>query len=250
MSKLKHIFGYHAVESALSVMPEGVKTIYLQSKYGDNRASEIIELAKQHNIPIKNPSREHINSMAHMENHQGVIAEVEYSGEYEEDYLEVVLEKNGAQTFLLILDGVQDPHNLGACLRTANAAGVHAVIIPKDKACGLTPTVYKVASGAAGVVPLIQVTNLSRTIRLLKERNIWVYGTAEDATQSIYQAKFTTPLALAYGAEGSGLRRLTKENCDLIVNIPMQGVVSSLNVSVAVGVGLFEVVRQCFAQKL
>lgn len=249
MGQTKHIFGYHTVVSALSSMPEGVRLVYLQGKQTDKRTAEIIELAEQHQISIKYLSREHINSMFPMENHQGVIAEVVYQGEYSENYLEVILEKNGAKTLLLILDGVQDPHNLGACLRTANAAGVHAIIVPKDNACGLTPTVYKVASGAAGIVPLIQVTNLSRTIRFLKENNIWVYGTAEDAEQSIYQAKFTTPMAMVYGAEGKGLRRLTKENCDLMVNIPMQGAVSSLNVSVAVGVGLFEVVRQSLARK-
>lgn len=244
MSQKKHIFGYHTVISALSTVPEGIKYVYLQSRHEDKQAAEILCLAKQHNVPVKHLPKEHINAMAPLENHQGVIAEIEYPGEHTEEYLEEILEKNGASVFLLILDGVQDPHNLGACLRTANAAGVHAVIVPKDKACGLTPTVYKVASGAAGVVPLIQVTNLSRTIRSLKERGVWVYGTAEDAEQSIFQIKLLPPLALVYGAEGTGLRRLTKDNCDLMVNLPMQGIVSSLNVSVAVGVGLFEVVRQ------
>ena len=244
MPQINHIFGYHTVASALSVMPEGVKCVYLQSKQHDKRAQEIIDLAQQHGISIKHLSREHLNAIAPLANHQGVIAEVVYPGDYTEDYLKVILEKNKTETILVILDGVQDPHNLGACLRTANAAGAHAIIIPKDKACGLTPTVYKVASGAVGITPVIQVTNLARTIRFLKESNIWVYGAAEDATQNIYQIELKPPLALVFGGEGTGLRHLTKESCDFIIKIPMSGVVPNLNVSVAVGVCLFEVVRQ------
>jgi 23S rRNA (guanosine2251-2'-O)-methyltransferase len=146
--------------------------------------------------------------------------------------------------FLLVLDGVQDPHNLGACLRSADAAGVHAVIAPKDKSVGLTPTVVKVASGAAESVPFIQVTNLARTLRSLKDRNIWIYGAAAEADQTLYQAKLTGSIALVLGAEGSGLRRLTREHCDGLLTIPMRGSVSSLNVSVATGIFLFEALRQ------
>ena len=244
MGQIKHIFGYHAVISALSVMPKEVRGIYLQNKLGDKRSLEVIELAQKSNVSIKHLSRKDIDTMAPLANHQGVVAEVIYPGDYTEDYLKVLLGKHKNEIFLLILDGVQDPHNLGACLRTANAAGVHAIIVPKDKACGLTPTVYKVASGAAGLTPVIQVTNLARTIQLLKENNVWVYGAAEDATQNIYQTSLKPPLALVLGAEGTGLRRLTKESCDFIVKIPMKGVVQNLNVSVAVGVCLFEVIRQ------
>ncbi|MBU0743919.1 MAG: 23S rRNA (guanosine(2251)-2'-O)-methyltransferase RlmB [Gammaproteobacteria bacterium] len=244
MAQKKHIFGYHPVLSALSIMPKDVQTVYLQIKQPDKRALEIVDLAQKNKVLVKYLSRKEIDALVPFTNHQGVVAEVIYPGDYTEDYLKVILEKHGAKTFLLVLDGVQDPHNLGACLRTANAAGVHAVIIPKDKACGLTPTVYKVASGAAGITPVIQVTNLSRTIELLKKNNVWVYGLAEDAAESIHQIELKPPLALVFGAEGTGLRRLTKESCDLMIKIPMQGIVSSLNVSVAVGVCLFEVIRQ------
>jgi 23S rRNA (guanosine2251-2'-O)-methyltransferase len=244
MGQVRHIFGYHSIASALSVMPSEVRGIYLQNKLGDKRSLEIIEEAEKHHIPIRYMSRKDLDDMVPLSNHQGVVAEVIYPGDYTEDYLKIILEKQKNDIFLLILDGVQDPHNLGACLRTANAAGVHAIIVPKDKACGLTPTVYKVASGAVGLTPLIQVTNLARTIEQLKENNVWVYGATEEATQSIYQISLKPPLALVFGAEGKGLRRLTKESCDVMFKIPMQGAVQNLNVSVAVGVSLFEVVRQ------
>jgi 23S rRNA (guanosine2251-2'-O)-methyltransferase len=145
---------------------------------------------------------------------------------------------------LLVLDGVQDPHNLGACLRTADAAGVTAVIVPRDRAAGLSPTVRKVASGAAETVPLIQVVNLARTLRWLKEREIWIIGTDDEAPKSLFETSLTGPMAVVLGAEGQGLRRLTKENCDALISIPMRGVVESLNVSVATGVVLFEALRQ------
>ena len=244
VGQAKYIFGYHTISSALSVMPSEIRSIYLQNKLGDKRGLEIIEVAQKHHIPLRYLSRKDLDVLVPQANHQGIVAEVIYPGDYTEDYLKVILEKHQNEVFLLILDGVQDPHNLGACLRTANAAGVHAVIVPKDKACGLTPTVYKVASGAVGLTPLIQVTNLARTIEQLKESNIWIYGATEEATQSIYQASLKPPLALVFGAEGKGLRRLTKDSCDFIFKIPMKGAVQNLNVSVAVGVALFEVVRQ------
>lgn len=244
MGKIRHIFGYHSVISALSVMSEKVHIIYLQNKLSDKRALEVIKFSEKYRIQIRYRSRKDLDTMVGQANHQGVVAEVIYPGDYTEDYLKVVLEKYKENTLLLVLDGVQDPHNLGACLRTANAAGVHAMIIPKDKACGLTPTVYKVASGAVGLTPLIQVTNLVRTIEFLKKNNIWIYGATEEATQNIYQTCLQPPLALVFGAEGKGLRRLTKDSCDLMVKIPMYGMVQNLNVSVAVGVCLFEVIRQ------
>ncbi len=244
MGQIRHIFGYHSVNSALSVMPGEIRGIYLQNKLSDKRSLEIIEAAQKHHIPIRQLSRKDLDALVPLVNHQGVVAEVIYPGDYTEDYLKVLLEKYGQDIFLLILDGVQDPHNLGACLRTANAAGVHGIIVPKDKACGLTPTVCKVASGAVGLTPLIQVTNLARVIELLKKNNIWIYGATEEATQSIYQISLKPPIALVFGAEGTGLRRLTKDSCDFIFKIPMQGSVQNLNVSVAVGVSLFEVVRQ------
>ncbi|MDR1057358.1 MAG: 23S rRNA (guanosine(2251)-2'-O)-methyltransferase RlmB [Coxiellaceae bacterium] len=243
MIKIKHIFGYHTVVSALSIMPNEIRGIYLQSKQYNRKDREIIELAEKHHISIRYLSRKEIDTIVPLTSHQGVVAEVVYPGDYNEDHLKTILEQHKLDAFLLILDGLQDPHNLGACLRTANAAGVHAVIAPKDKACGLTPTVYKVASGAVGITPIIQVTNLVRTIQFLKKHNIWVYGATENAEQSIYKIELKPPLALVFGAEGQGLRRLTRENCDVLFKIPMQGTVANLNVSVAVGVGLFEVVH-------
>lgn len=245
MRQKKYIFGYHTVSSALSVMPKEVLNICLQDKQHDKRTAEVIALAKENRISIRNLSRKDLEALLPpMSNHQGVVAEVEYEGVYSEEHLNKILDRKGSDVLFLILDGVQDPHNLGACLRTANASGVDAVIVPKDKACGLTPTVYKVASGAVGVTPLVQVTNLSRTIKMLKDNNVWVYGATEDADQTIYQTKLKPPIALVFGAEGKGLRRLTKESCDFLVGIPMKGVVGNLNVSVAVGVSLFEVFRQ------
>ena len=151
---------------------------------------------------------------------------------------------NSYSAFLLILDNVTDPHNLGACLRSADAAGVHGVIAPKDKAVGLTSTVSKVACGAAETVPFYQVTNLARTLKELQERGIWLYGTAGEASESVFKTDLKGPIAIVMGAEGKGLRRLTRESCDHLINIPMTGSVSSLNVSVATGICLFEAVRQ------
>jgi len=190
---------------------------------------------------------EELDRLAGHERHQGVCAQVQGSGVLGEGALDELLDQtNGASgpPLLLVLDGVQDPHNLGACLRTADAVGVTAVIVPRDRAAGLSPTVRKVASGAAETVPLIQVVNLARTLRWLKERNIWIVGTDDQAPQSLHQASLTGPLAVVLGAEGPGLRRLTKEHCDTLVGIPMRGVVESLNVSVATGVVLYEVLRQ------
>lgn len=249
MKSAKYIFGYHTTISILSRTPKHVTCIYLQSKKQDEHSQEILKLAQTHNVPIEYLSRDRLSEMVYHANHQGIVATVTRSSDYTEDDLEIILDKLDKNTppLLLILDGVQDPHNLGACLRTANAVGVHAVIAPKDRACGLTPTVYKAASGAAEATPFIQVTNLARTMRMLKELNIWIYGTAEDGTQNIYQADFKKgPVALVLGSEGEGLRRLTREHCDFIIKVPMSdgSVVPNLNVSVAAGVCLFEVVRQ------
>lgn len=244
MRQLKHIFGYHTVLSALQVMPKEIRGIYLQNKQLDNRVDEIIELATKHHIPLKYLTRKEIDAVVPQSNHQGVVAEVIYPGDYTEDHLDLILKSNFDGLVLLILDGVQDPHNLGACLRSANALGASAVVVPKDRACGLTPTVYKVASGAVGITPIIQVTNLARTIESLKKQNVWVYGVDESATKTISQIELKPPLALVFGAEGSGLRRLTQEKCDFMLRIPMVGTVPNLNVSVAVGIGLFEVLRQ------
>lgn len=244
MKSTKSIFGYHAVISLLSHTPKHIKHIYLQNKKQDDRVQEILQLANTHNIPIEYLSREFLDEMVNHANHQGIVAKITHDANYTEDDIEIILSKINTPPLLLILDEIQDPHNLGACLRTANAAGVHAVIAPKDNACGITPTVYKVASGAVDSTPFIQVTNLARTMRKLKELNIWIYGTDENAKDDIYHTDFKGPVAFVLGAEGEGLRRLTREHCDFMVKIPMTGTVPNLNVSVATGVCLFEVVRQ------
>jgi 23S rRNA (guanosine2251-2'-O)-methyltransferase len=188
--------------------------------------------------------REELDHLTQHGNHQGVLAYTKQLKTFGEADLKHLLVNLTEPPFLLVLDGVQDPHNLGACFRSADAAGVHAIIAPKDKAVGITPVVSKVASGAAETVPFIQVTNLARTLEQLKELGVWIYGAAGEAEKTLYQTDLRGPIAIVLGAEGEGLRRLTRERCDLLVKIPMQGSVSSLNVSVATGVFLFEAVRQ------
>jgi 23S rRNA (guanosine2251-2'-O)-methyltransferase len=190
-----------------------------------------------------------LDKLAEGGRHQGVVAEVLPRASDPETQLEEALESAAGAPLLLVLDGVQDPHNLGACLRSADAAGVAAVIVPRDRAAGMTPVVRKVAAGAAETVPLVAVVNLARTLRQLKERGIWLVGTDDTADKGLYEADLKGPLALVMGSEGEGLRRLTRECCDLLVSIPMAGAVESLNVSVATGVALFEAVRQRSAKK-
>lgn len=244
MSQKSIVFGLHAVQALLSTQSDRVQRLVVLKERHDNKMQRLIEIAKEQRISIEYLSRAELDRMAGEENHQGVIAVCQQAKSYSEHDLADILDNLNEPAFLLILDGVQDPHNLGACLRSADAAGVHAVIAPKDKSVGLTPTVAKVASGAAEVVSFIQVTNLARTLEFLKARNIWVYGAAGEAETSLFQAKLSGSVAVVLGAEGAGLRRLTRELCDVLLKIPMQGSVSSLNVSVATGVFLFEVVRQ------
>lgn len=244
MNNTSVIFGLHAVQSLLTSNPKRILRLMLLKQRHDQKIQNLIDLAETHHIKIEFAPRAELDNIAKHENHQGVIAFCQAAKQYSENDLAQLLESIAGPKLLLILDGVQDPHNLGACLRTADAAGVHAVIAPKDKSVGLTPTVCKVASGAAETVPFIQVTNLARTLSFLQEQNIWIYGAAAEAEQSVYQAKLTGSVALVLGAEGSGLRRLTREHCDVLLNIPMFGSVSSLNVSVATGIFLFEAVRQ------
>lgn len=237
------VFGLHAVESLLKKNAERISELYILEDRQDKKIQMIGQLAKTKKIRMHFASRNELDRMTRQANHQGVVAHCEENKRYTEYDLEVFLEDLSAP-FLLILDGVQDPHNLGAILRTADAFGVHMVIAPKDKSVGITPVVSKVASGAAEVVPFVQVTNLARTMDLLKEKNIWIYGAAGEGSQNIFEAKLKGGVAIALGAEGEGLRRLTRDKCDGLINIPMQGSVSSLNVSVAAGIFLFEVVRQ------
>jgi 23S rRNA (guanosine2251-2'-O)-methyltransferase len=244
MTETTTIFGLHAVRTLLQQRPERAAVLILQKGRDDARIHELLKLAQAKGIKTELRDSKELDRLAGDERHQGACLQIRSVGALGEGALDDLLDSTTAPPLLLVLDGVQDPHNLGACLRTADAAGVTAVIVPKDRAAGLSATVRKVASGAAETVPLIQVTNLARTLRWLKERDIWIVGTDDQATQSLYASKLTGPLAVVLGAEGTGLRRLTRENCDALVSIPMRGVVESLNVSVATGVLLYEAVRQ------
>lgn len=236
------VYGIHAVQALLQ--QEGrVLRLQVQKGRNDERLEQLLELAKLKRIPVEAVARKDLDE-ANEGRHQGVVATVSPARTLNERDLDILLDQLDVPPLLLILDGVTDPHNLGACLRSADAAGVHAVILPKDKSASLNATVRKVACGAADVIPVIQVTNLARTMREVQERGVWIYGTAGEAEQSIYETKITGPAALVMGAEGKGMRRLTREHCDELVKLPMAGSVSSLNVSVATGVCLFEIVRQ------
>jgi 23S rRNA (guanosine2251-2'-O)-methyltransferase len=248
MSEEDIVFGLHAVRTLLQQRPERALRLIVQKGRDDARMSEVMKLARAANVAVESRDAKELERLAGMERHQGVCLKVKPAGMLGEGALDDLLDKLTEPPFLLVLDGVQDPHNLGACLRTADAAGVTAVIVPRDRAAGLSPIVRKVASGAAETVPLFQVVNLARTLKQLKERNIWVVGTDEEGDKTIYELDLKGPLAVVLGAEGPGLRRLTKENCDVLTKIPMLGAVESLNVSVATGVVLYEALRQRRAQ--
>ena len=222
--------------------PESVKEIYLDNNRQDRRVKDLLRLAEQIGARVVTVENPRIEGMAPNARHQGVVARVD--ARQKALHLDDVLDTLEEPPFLLVLDGITDPRNLGACLRVADAAGVHAVIAPKDRAVGLTDVAMKAASGAAETVPYIMVTNLARTLRELKERDIWVVGTAGEATEDLYTAQWPVGVAWVMGAEGDGMRRLTRETCDSLVKIPMAGSVESLNVSVAAGVCLFEAVRR------
>ena len=244
MSKSELIYGIHAVEATLENNPERIIAVYALKGRQDDRMLPIIQGLQRLGVSVQFMQRKALDDKSDGGQHQGIIARVKSAPVLNEGDLDDILKANQGNVFLLILDGVTDPHNLGACLRSADAAGVHAVVVPKDKSASLTPTVRKVACGAAESIPLIQVTNLARTLRELQEAGVWLYGAAGEAEQSVYETKLTGPVALIMGAEGAGLRRLTREHCDGLINLPMAGTVSSLNVSVATGICLFEVVRQ------
>lgn len=237
------VFGWHAVEAVLKRQPERLQEVWIQTGRQDKRVKGITEALDALGVRWQVVHRRELDERV-AGVHQGVVAAVVESREWSEDELLSMVASSDAPPLLLVLDGVTDPHNLGACLRTADAAGVQAVVVPKDKSASLTPVVRKVACGAAETVPFVRVTNLARCLRSLKEQGVWLIGTAGEADASVYQADFTGPVALVMGAEGKGMRRLTREHCDQLVNIPMHGHVDSLNVSVATGVCLFEAVRQ------
>lgn len=244
MKKAQRVFGLHAVTSLLRRDPAKITVLLAQDSRHDARMEETLALAGQASVPVQRVARRELDERVPGVSHQGVVAEIGVTAGLGEKDLPGFFAKLDEDPLILVLDAIQDPHNLGACLRSADAAGVHVVIMPRDKSAPLNGTVRKVACGAADVVPLVRVTNLARTLKLLRDQGIWVYGAAGEAEQSIYQADLTGPLALVLGGEGKGLRRLTREHCDLLVSIPLAGTVSSLNVSVATGVCLFEARRQ------
>ena len=243
MSDLEKIYGVHAVEALLRHHPKRVKQVWLAESRQDPRIQALLALAAESRVSVGNCERREMDAWVEGV-HQGVVAEVSPSQVWGEAMLEELLDRSEGVPLLLVLDGVTDPHNLGACLRTADAAGALAVIVPKDKSATLNATVRKVACGAAEVIPLVAVTNLARTLEKLQQRGLWLVGTAGEAEQELYQQDMTGPTVLVMGAEGKGMRRLTREHCDYLVRLPMAGSVSSLNVSVAAGVCLFEAVCQ------
>ena len=241
------VFGIHAINALINSAPERFIEIWLLKGREDERLMPIINLARKYGISAQMVQRKFLDEKSEGEQHQGVVARVRPGKIFTENDLEDILasaDRKGQPPFLLILDGVTDTHNLGACLRNADAAGVQAIIVPKDNAARLTPTVRKVAVGAAEYVPLVQVTNLVRTMKQLQQMGVWIIGTAGETDTCLYDTKLSGPMALVMGAEGKGMRRLTRENCDQLVKLPMAGSVSSSNVSVATGICLFEIVRQ------
>ncbi|MDR1854029.1 MAG: 23S rRNA (guanosine(2251)-2'-O)-methyltransferase RlmB [Azoarcus sp.] len=236
------IYGFHAVLGRLRRDPESVLEIYLSTLRNDVRARDVAKLAEETGVRATQLDNDRLDGMVGTRRHQGVIARVD--SRQRVVTLDDVLETLAGPALLLVLDGVQDPHNLGACLRVADAAGAHAVIAPKDRAVGLNATAIKVASGAADTVPYVVVTNLARALEQIKKAGVWVVGAAGEAEKSVFDIDQTGPLAWVLGAEGDGLRRLTRATCDELARIPMAGSVESLNVSVASGICLFETVRQ------
>lgn len=243
MAETRFIYGFHSVTAKLRQNPDDIREIFIDRQRQDARARDLIKLAEVHGVRLMLSDTERLNGMSGGEaRHQGVVARVMSAVRVLK--LDDVLDTLAEPALLLVLDGVQDPHNLGACLRVADAAGAHAVLAPKDRACGLNATAIKVASGAAESVPYVTVTNLARTLRELNEREILTIGAAGEASQDLYALDQSAALAWVMGAEGDGLRRLTRETCDQLASIPMLGSVESLNVSVASGICLFEARRQ------
>jgi len=238
------IFGIHAVQAAVDFSANKIQHVWVDSQRQDKRLQPLLKQLKSSHLSIEKADRKRLDKMTDGKNHQGIVAEVELPGVHSEDELKHIVTTMPDVPFFLVLDQVQDPHNLGACLRSADAAGVHGIIITKDNSASITPTVCKVASGAAETVPVYQVTNLSRTLRWLKEQNIWIMGSTGETEQSIFTADLTMPLAIVMGTEGTGMRRLTQEQCDFLVKIPMVGQVESLNVSVAAGIMIYETFKQ------
>ena len=253
MSSAKILFGFHAVGVRLKTAPQSIVEIYYETTRRDARMRQFLEKVAESGVRLIEADGMRLAKLAGSHGHQGVAARVQELKQVHslDELLESLEASNAAVApaervppLILVLDGVTDPHNLGACLRVADGAGAHAVIAPKDHAAGINATVAKVASGAAETVPYFMVTNLARTLNELKERNIWIIGTSDAADRTLYQADLRGPVALVLGAEGDGMRQLTAKTCDQLVRIPMRGAVESLNVSVASGVCLYEALRQ------
>jgi 23S rRNA (guanosine2251-2'-O)-methyltransferase len=244
MSETAIVYGPHAVRALLMRRPADVLRLMLAQDRDDARQRELYLLAKEKGVPVAGAMAAQLDRLSGGAAHQGALAEVRPRAAMNENGLLDLLVASASPALILVLDGVTDPHNLGACLRTADAAGVVAVVAPRDRAVGLTPAVRKVAAGAAETMPFAQVTNLARTLRDLKSAGLWIVGTAADAERELHAADLSGPLAIVMGSEGQGLRRLTRECCDFCIRLPMLGAVESLNVSVTAGVVLFEALRQ------
>ena len=243
--KTEIIFGIHAVESALKSNPEQVLQLWVQAGRKDKRMQTILGLAATQGVSVESCSRDVLQRKSAGQKHQGVVARIRADKKSQPALKDILARQD---LLLLVLDGVQDPHNIGACLRSADASGVDAVIVSKNRSPGLTPVVRNVASGAAETTPFIQVSNLARALQQLKDNDVWIVGTAGEATSSLYDSSASKRLAVVMGSEGEGMRRLTREACDELIHIPMQGRVESLNVSVATGICLFEYRRKLAAQ--
>ena len=242
------VFGYHATESLIRQRPGHIQTLMVQADRNDKRMQALNDLAHSQGVAITRCAKSDLDAVT-SERHQGVIARLQQGASYEaagqtseSDLMAMVV--SAERPLLLILDGVTDPHNLGACLRSADAAGVTAVVFPKDKSADVNDVARKVASGAAETVPWVRVTNLARTMEHLKQAGVWIIGASGEVPETLHDQDLTVSCALVLGSEGSGMRRLTRESCDFMVSLPMAGAVSSLNVSVAAGICLFEAVRQ------
>ena len=243
--KERLVYGIHAVKTVLDRRPEAVVAAWLQERAAGERLAGIAALLEAHGVELRHANRSALDLKTGNASHQGVVIEVQAAREFSVRELETLVVERGRSLRLLALDRVEDPRNLGACLRTADASGIDAVIVPRSRASGLTPAARKAATGAAETIPVYRAPNLARTLAWLKEAGVWTVGADGAARQSLYEYQWRTPAAVVVGGEGRGLRRLTRESCDELVAIPMHGVVSSLNVSVACGVVLYELLRQC-----
>ena len=239
-----YLNGVHSVSNALEHDAENITQLWVAENKRNPRIDKLLARAEKLGLKVESTTPSALDRLTGSRKHQGIVAEYTAQEVASENDLFDMITKTSEPLLLLVLDGVTDPHNLGACLRTAEGAGVKAVIAPRDKSASLTPTARKVASGAAETLPFVQVTNIARTLQLLKDAGVWITGTSDKADQTLYQGNYTGHTAIVMGAEGTGLRRLTEESCDHLISIPMAGSVSSLNVSVATGVVLYEAVRQ------